>query len=170
MSELRKAERRDIGPFKVSSGLLPAMDGLELGADLAASLGPAWGKLMEIGLTLGDDDDVDIGGLIEILFKHLTKDAIKKISLPLLAATRVSVNGKFHALTTREDVDFVFTGHSWELFQTMQFAAEVNFRDFFVRASAVVKARLSAAAALANASKSESTEEPATAGQHTASG
>jgi hypothetical protein len=161
---MREPRTETIEGFQITTQELGGLTGLELGADIARALGPAYARILELG---GDPEaDVDFAPIVNALFSNLTAKAIGDIAPRLLARSSTVYEGRRVGLGNREAIDLVFAGKTYELLAVLKHVAAENYSDFFARAMAEITTAMAkikaaeAAAAAAKAAESKSTLSP----------
>ena len=120
-----QTKKKNIEGLDVEVTQLPAMRALEVFARLGNMISPAIPHLS--GLTLESDAIPLLGALL----RHVDPPVLLSLSKDVLSNTRVLVDGKMIPLSDNDLINLAFNGRLKALVQTIRFALEVNFSDFF---------------------------------------
>lgn len=140
-----ETKTREIRGLQVHTTQLPVRKAYKLAPKIGMIIAPALGELPE-GLDLESDVSA-LGPAFSKLFSALDDAEQDNLMEALLQGTSVVVpNIGMLSLSTPEHIDTAFAGNLMALMQTLWFALEVNFADFFEGASQIKESVLRAAA------------------------
>jgi hypothetical protein len=128
----------------VKTQQFPAMRATRLFMQVAKTIGPALGALMQL------DPETQLaaaGPELAGALANLDPDQAEKLVPEILGSTQAQTeDGKFIALNTKSNIDLVFSGRLMTMFQVLGFVLQVNFRDFTSGVSVAPKPSPAAAA------------------------
>lgn len=151
-----ETKEREIRGLRVFSTQLPARRAYKLLPKLGNILAPAFSKLEGVDLTNLEQDISKMAPAFAELFAKLDEAESDDLMESLLYSTSVVVEGKRLDLCNPHEIDVAFSGNLLAMMETLWFAVELNFRDFFSAASEKA-ASVAADAAKAKAEESSST-------------
>ena len=132
MARAQKEKTIDGLTFTVQQ--LPAMRALKLMHKLAKTIGPAMLKALSgapstgAPIKVGNINVAELADGVALLFDRLSEADVESIMRELFETTMVTENGQTFQLMPV--FDNVLAGKMSTLFKAVQFALEVNYRDF----------------------------------------
>lgn len=128
---MRKSETKEIDGLKVTVAQLPPRKGFKVAAKLFKFVAPALAEMQP-------DQEVDMGKLQPVLMgmlRDIDDDELERIMTDVFATAYVvrEVDGKLakFELNSGDKIDAAFEGKLPAMFQSVMFAIEVNFGNFF---------------------------------------
>lgn len=146
-----KTETRSIGDLEVTVTQLPVMRATPLMAKIAKAIAPALNRL-ELGALGSSLATSNVDALVPAFGEMLTRlDEVELMAIArgVLASAVVVTDGKRLSLNSDEMINLAFEGRGAAFLQTIRFALEVNFSDFFAGALAETAKRRAATVAAA---------------------
>lgn len=125
-----KTDTRTIGGLEVTTTQFAALRSLRLMTRLGAILAPMLAGVETLALGMKADLK-DLAPILAEVFSNLTPDVADTLAREILCNTIVVMDGKKFELTSAAQIDMVFSGKVLAMIQSIAFAVEVNFRDFF---------------------------------------
>lgn len=128
---MRKSETKEIEGLKLTVSQLPPRKGFRLATKLFKFVAPALAEMKP-------DQEIDLGKMMPALtgmLQELDEDELESIMMQVFATAYVirEIDGKpcKFELNDGAKVDAAFDGKLAAMFQSIMFAIEVNFGDFF---------------------------------------
>lgn len=134
-----KQEKRVIGGRQTTCTQFGAMRATGLAVRLMKIVGPSVAHLLSADVQSVEDllkKQVDVGLVVAQLFHSLDEDTTLQLIRDLLSGVVVVHNGAIVELSSDDAINMVFTGKLKLMLESVKFAIQVNYGDFFGDASA----------------------------------